>query len=92
MELKSESNFYMVSEYERDLVSVVVPAYNAQLSLARCIRSILSQTYSPIEIIVVNDDGSLDQTEQKGLQEVHRGSTPLLLGPLPLNSPVRTSR
>ncbi len=43
------------------LVSVLIPAYNAQEWIADTIRSALSQTWSRIEIIVV-DDGSRDQT------------------------------
>jgi glycosyltransferase involved in cell wall biosynthesis len=43
------------------LVSVIVPAYNAQRSLARTLTSVVSQDYSPVEVIVVND-GSTDLT------------------------------
>ena len=44
------------------LVSVVIPAYNAQKSVARAIEHALGQTYPQIEVIVVND-GSTDGTE-----------------------------
>lgn len=43
------------------LVSIVIPAYNAEKDIAQAIRCAVSQTYPQIEIIVV-DDGSQDQT------------------------------
>lgn len=43
------------------LVSVVVPSYNVEKYLKRCIKSLVNQTYTSIEIIIVND-GSLDGT------------------------------
>lgn len=42
-------------------VSVIVPIYNVEEYLPNCIRSILSQTYSDFELILV-DDGSLDSS------------------------------
>ena len=42
-----------------DLVSVVVPVYNVEKFLDRCLKSIVEQTYKNLEIILV-DDGSTD--------------------------------
>lgn len=41
------------------LISIVIPVYNTEKYLAECIHSVLNQTYTPIEIICVND-GSTD--------------------------------
>jgi glycosyltransferase involved in cell wall biosynthesis len=46
---------------ENRLVTVVIPAYNAEAYIGKALGSALGQTYEPLEIIVV-DDGSSDDT------------------------------
>lgn len=45
------------------MVSVIIPVYNVEKFLNRCVDSILSQTYKNIEIILV-DDGAQDSSPQ----------------------------
>lgn len=45
------------------MISVIVPVFNGQATIKRCIESILAQTLCDIEIIIV-DDGSTDNTPQ----------------------------
>ena len=56
-----------MSDKASPLVSVIVPIYNTQEFLPRCLDSILNQLYENIEIILVNDgstDGSLSVCEK----------------------------
>ena len=45
------------------MISVIVPVYNVAGYLDRCIKSILNQTYSDLEVILVND-GSTDGSDE----------------------------
>ena len=44
---------------ENQLVSIIIPIYGVELYLKQCIESVLKQTYSNLQIILVND-GSKD--------------------------------
>jgi glycosyltransferase involved in cell wall biosynthesis len=44
-----------------NLISIIVPIYNAEKYLADCVESILSQTYENLEVILIND-GSTDNS------------------------------
>ena len=46
---------------KNSLVSVVIPVYNVEEYVGRCINSIIAQTYKNLEIILV-DDGSTDSS------------------------------
>ena len=46
---------------QNSLISILIPTYNVEQYINRCIDSALNQTYKNIEIIVV-DDGSTDKT------------------------------
>ena len=46
-----------------ELVSVIVPVYNAEAFLQECLDSILTNTYAELEVIVI-DDGSTDRSPQ----------------------------
>lgn len=48
---------------KNDLISIIVPVYNTQGYLDKCLSSIVNQTYKNIEIIII-DDGSTDDSKQ----------------------------
>ena len=73
-----------------ELVSTIIPVYNRPRLLTDAVNSVLSQTYRPIEIIIV-DDGSTDETAAVGqaleaghpqtvryLRQTHQGYTAAL--------------
>lgn len=45
------------------MISIIVPVYNAEKYLNRCILSLLNQTYYNLKIILVND-GSIDNSKK----------------------------
>ncbi len=55
-----------------ELISVVVPVYNVENYVGKCLESIINQTYNNIEIIVVNDgstDNSLQKVNEYGIKD-----------------------
>lgn len=57
---------------EKDLVSVIVPVYNVEEYIEECLESIERQTYTNIEVILVNDgstDSSVNIIEKKFLKD-----------------------
>ncbi len=51
----------------RSLVSIIVPCYNVKSYLARCVDSLIAQTYKNTEILLI-DDGSTDQTSALAME------------------------
>lgn len=52
-------------------ISIIVPVYNSEKELDRCIQSVIDQTYKNIEIILINDgstDNSLEICEKYGAE------------------------
>jgi len=60
------------------LVSVIIPAYNAEKYIRQTLESVLSQTYPHIEVLVV-DDGSTDTTSEIVTHFVHQDQRVVLL-------------
>lgn len=50
-----------IQENKNPVVSIIVPVYNTERYIARCLNSLLTQTFGDIEIIVIND-GSTDKS------------------------------
>ena len=50
------------------MISIIVPVYNSEKYIDKCLDSILNQTYKDLEIVLVND-GSNDQS-LKNFREV----------------------
>ena len=50
-----------MEQIEKDLISVIIPVYNAEKELGRCIESILKQSYINLQILII-DDGREDSS------------------------------
>ena len=44
-------------------ISVIIPAYNAEDTIKKTVKDVLTQTYKDFELIIVND-GSTDSTQE----------------------------
>lgn len=68
----------------RPLVSTVIPVHNRPQLLAECVRSVLAQTWRPVEILIV-DNGSTDATPEtaRRLAADHPAEVRVLECPVP---------
>ena len=48
-------------ESNNGIVSVIIPVYQAEKYVERCVKSVINQTYKNLEIILI-DDGSIDNS------------------------------
>lgn len=59
------------STEENVLVSIIVPVYNSERTISRCIDSVIHQSYSNIQIIII-DDGSSDNSFEICSEYAHK--------------------
>ena len=59
--LKKEIFFCLKLKNYPNLLSIIIPAYNAKKTLSKCINSLINQKVDWIEIIII-DDKSTDQS------------------------------
>lgn len=59
MGIKEKGSVGKTWSWRDGLISIIVPVYNAERSLKRCIESVIQQTYGQWELLLV-DDGSMD--------------------------------
>ena len=57
------NNLYRLRGENMSDISIIVPAYNAEKYIGKCLDSLVNQTKKELEFIIVND-GSTDNTEK----------------------------
>lgn len=72
-----------------ELVSLIIPCYNAESTIEKCLESVISQTYRNLEIIIIND-GSTDRSPAIIKQFQERDSRIILIDQI--NSGVSKAR
>ena len=48
---------------DNNLISVIIPVYNVSIYLRQCLDSIINQTYTQLEILLINDGSTDDSLE-----------------------------
>lgn len=89
--MKKEPRVKDANEKGRDnpLVSIIVPSYNAESYIEDCVNSVIKQTYTQWELLLV-DDGSTDQTPD--IIDQFSNSDPRIIGLHQIHGGVSTAR
>lgn len=73
LELAKQKEYPFLLEQKNDLISIIVPIYNVEKYLRMCLDSIENQTYSNLEVLLI-DDGSTDDSGKVCQEYVARDS------------------
>lgn len=73
LELAKQKEYPFLLEQKNDLISIIVPIYNVEKYLRMCLDSIENQTYSNLEVLLI-DDGSTDDSGKICQEYVARDS------------------
>ena len=66
-----------VKKMKEEKISIIIPIYNAEKYIERCLKSIINQTYQNLEILVIND-GSTDGTI-KYIEEIKKNDERIII-------------